>query len=226
MSRDVSRLLRLLPATVLGCALIAVSACGSRGPLDADPLPDAAVAVDAGAVDDAAGDATATVDAAPIADAGREGGSIIGCGTCLVDECSQGIIQCAQDAACRQIFQCVVTDCLAGGGSPSPACLFGCADGDIAGALKIFEIFKCVTGTCGTDCGPLLGGLLGGGGGGGGTPDAGKTDAGPGKVPPPPPGGGAGGIGAAPVAASKRPLPPIAQAFSRWPELCEPLTRP
>ena len=87
-----------------------------------------------------------------------------------------------QDAACQKTLQCVVTTCLAGGGTPSPACLFTCASGDLQGALKIFTIFQCVTGQCGADCNALLSGLLGGlggggGGGGGGGKDAGKKDA-------------------------------------------------
>lgn len=208
-----ARLLRgtLLRGAVLRGALgvsafagvgVVVAACGSRGPLDADGPLDAATAADVANVEVATDATPAEPDAAPVVDAGREGGSILGCGTCLVGQCSQGILACVQDPACQKTFQCVVTKCLAGGGSPNPACLFTCASGDTKGALKIFQIFQCVTSTCGTDCNPVLSGLLGGLGGLGGG------------------GGGGGGGGPKKVA---EPLPPFAQAVSlHWPELCAP----
>ncbi len=190
-------------------ALLALvsGACGSRGPLDADPPPDAASPADTGVADDATAEATADVTA-PV-DAGREsGGTILDCGTCLFGKCSNSILKCVQDTACRTTFQCVITTCLGGGGTPSPACLFGCAGGDLKGTLAIVDIFTCVTGTCGSDCNSLLASLLGGLGGGSssgssGKVDAGKTDAGD---------------------AGKKPIPMIAKAFaSHWPELCGPL---
>lgn len=191
----------------LALALVTMGACGSRGPLDADPPPDAGTP-DSGVVDDAAPDVGPPDTAAPI-DAGREsGGTILECGSCLFSECSDKVLACVQDTKCRTIFQCVVTDCLAGGGSPSPACMLGCANGDISGGLKILAIFTCVTGTCGPDCGSLLGGLLGGLGGGGGSSGGGSSGAAP-------PAGDAG--------KSARSLPPIVKAFSHWPELCGPL---
>lgn len=186
------------PLLLAGAAFVV--ACGSRGPLDDDGPLDAGGAADVVVTVDAPADTSPPVpDATPPVDAGREGGSILGCGTCLVTECSQGILECVQDSKCQATFQCVITDCLASGGTPSPACLFNCASGDVQGALKIFEIFQCVTGTCGTDCNPLLTGLLGGLGGLGG-------------------GGGGGG--------GKRPLPPFAKALSAWPQLCGPLEDP
>ena len=145
-----------VPLLVL--ASLCIAACGARGPLDDGPLN--AGTADAAPVEvvDAA---PAVPEAAPPVDAGPQGGSIIACGSCLVGKCSQGILQCVQDTACRATFQCVVTDCLSSG-SPDPACLFKCASGDAKGALKIFTIFQCVTATCGGDCGSVLSGLLGG----------------------------------------------------------------
>lgn len=181
-------------------ALASTGACGSRGPLDGDPPPDAGTPDTTPVLVDAAPDVGPDTSA-PV-DAGREsGGSILECGTCLFGECSDGILACVQDAACRAIFQCVITDCFAGGGSPNPACMLKCANGDLTAGLKILQIFTCVTGTCGDDCGSLLGGLLGGLGGGGGSSSGGTTDAGK----------------------KAKALPPIAKAFSRWPELCGPL---
>lgn len=195
--------LRPIVCAGLALALVTMGACGSRGPLDSDPPPDAGTP-ETSVVEDAAPDVNQP-EAAPV-DAGREsGGTILECGSCLFSECSDSVLACVQDTKCRAIFQCVVTECLAGGGSPSPACMLGCANGDISGGLKILAIFTCVTGTCGPDCGGLLGGLLGGLGGGGGGSSSGGT--------PPPTDAGK----------SARSLPPIAKAFSRWPELCGPL---
>ncbi len=146
-------------AFVLGAAGLA-SACGSRGPLDDDArlstLSDASVPLD-GAPD----------RLAPSADAQAEGGSIIGCGTCLVTQCARGVAKCVQDATCRTTLQCAATSCLGGASGPSPACLFKCASGDVEGALAIVEVVRCVTGTCGTDCNPVVSGGLGRGGLGG-----------------------------------------------------------
>jgi predicted small lipoprotein YifL len=179
-----------LPCSAACLALALVStlgACGSRGPLDADPL-------DAGAPDVAAADVTLAPeppeDPPPVVDAGAEGGSILGCGICVVRECGEKIRECVLSPTCRETFQCVVTECFASGGGFQPACLLQCAAGDPKGALQMLSIFQCVTETCGDDCGPLLDGVLGGGGGGGG-------------------GFGGGGKEAA----------PIARAFSAWPEL-------
>jgi hypothetical protein len=164
-----------------------LAACGSRGPLDADGPLDASTDAAASEVKDAA------PDVAPPSDAGPEGGSIVGCGTCLLTQCSSGLATCALDASCRSTFQCVVTQCLAGGGAPSTSCLASCASGNPQGALQIFQILQCVTGKCGADCTPLLGGALGGLGGiGGGGP----------KPEPPP--------------------HAFIEALSPWPTLCEP----
>jgi hypothetical protein len=162
-----------LPVSLVGAAL--VLACGSRGPLDEDGPLDAGSAADVVTVEP--DDAAPPPDAASV-DAAPEGGSIVGCGTCLVKACSQDIVQCVQEPGCRATFQCVITDCLKSG-APDAACMFTCASGDAKGALQIVQILQCVTGTCGTDCNPVLagalgalGGLGGGGGGGGGRPSS------------------------------------------------------
>lgn len=199
-------------APIVLAASLCVAACGARGPLDDTPL-DAGSAADV-AVVDTADAAPVPPDAAPV-DAAPEGGSIIGCGTCLVGKCSQNILACVQDTACRTTFQCVATTCLSGG-SPDPACLFKCASGDAQGALKIFTIFNCVTSTCGSDCGSVLSGLLGGLGGlGGGGGGGGGTSSSSGAPPPPPP-----PKSEAPARESR---PAIVTVLSQhWPELCSP----
>ena len=190
-----------------------VAACGARGPLDDTGPLDGATTADVVTVDDAADAAPETPDTAapPVKDAAPEAGSIIGCGTCLIGQCSQGILACVQDAACQKTFQCVVTTCLSSG-TPDPACLFKCASGDISGALKIFTIFQCVTGKCGADCNSVLGGLLGGAGGGGG---GGGGGMGGGK------GGGKGGGGGPPPKSEEILMTPFVQAVSLgFPQLC------
>ena len=195
-------------ASVLVAASLCIAACGARGPLDDTPL-DAGTTADVTTVE-LADAAPPAIDAAP-ADAAPEGGSIIACGTCLIGECSKGILGCVQDTACRTTFQCVVTNCLSGG-APDAACLFKCASGDAKGAFKIFTIFQCVTSTCGGDCGSLLSGVLGGLGGGGG----GGGGKGPG-------GGGKGPGGPPPKREALQSTSPFARVISQhWPELCPP----
>jgi hypothetical protein len=193
--------------TLLTASLVA--ACGARGPLDDTGPLDGATTADVGTVDDAttadAAPETPDAPAPPVKDAAPEAGSIIGCGTCLIGQCSQGILACAQDAACAKTFQCVVTTCLSSG-TPDPACLFKCASGDLSGALKLFTIFQCVTGKCGADCNSVLGGLLGGGGGGGGV---GGGGGGGGKG-----GGGKGGGGGPPPKSEATLMTPFGQAVS------------
>lgn len=209
--------LRFAGATALAVTSAALAAaCGSRGPLDDDPVVDASVA------DVQSADVTVDVEPPPDAskppvDAGRESGTIIDCGVCLVGECSPAILACIQSPGCINAFQCVVTDCLAGGGGGggaggvNPLCLFKCAQGDPQGALQVLQIFQCVTGQCGDDCSSVLGGLLGGGlpGGGGGFPGGGtKKDA------------GAKDAGQKLMSPAQQ---QFARAFSAWPELCGPL---
>jgi hypothetical protein len=183
----------------IACGVALSTACGSRGPLDDDGPLDSGSAADVATVD--AVDASPPAPDAEPGDAAPEGGSILDCGVCLVGQCADGILACVQDPACQQTFQCVIGTCLAGGGSPDLQCLLSCASGDTQGALKIFQIFQCVTSTCGSDCNELLGGLLGGLGGGG---------------------GGGGGAKAGPRPAKS--MNPFAQVISRhWPALCGPL---
>ncbi|MBL8606692.1 MAG: hypothetical protein JNL38_05200 [Myxococcales bacterium] len=200
---------------VLG-GLRAVAGCGSRGPLDTDPLvqPATGDASDA-ATSDAAEDSSArdaSTDRAAPRDARAEAGPL-DCPVCLLQDCGTKILECVQDAGCRDTLQCVLGTCLQGGGLDA-ACAFGCAKGDPGGALKVLQVFQCVTQTCGPDCSDLLGLITGGAGGGGG--------GGGGPPPPPPP----------PVVdAGKKPAPPpaapeiararavIDAAFSPWPEL-------
>lgn len=201
-----SSVLRLSVGLALAApALAAAPACGSRGPLDDTPIDAGAAAADVAVADV---EAEAAPDATPDApvDAGREAG-ILACGGCLVQECSEDIRKCVESPSCRATFQCVLTDCLAGGGL-DPQCLVGCAAGDPSGAIRIFQIFQCVTETCGPECGPLLSGLLGGLGGGGG---GGGGGAGPGPGP-----GGKQDAGGKKNAA-------FAKAFSAWPELVSPV---
>jgi hypothetical protein len=204
--------IRIAWATALAitCSVFA-PACGSRGPLDDEGIPDAAAA-DVAAADVSVPD---PVDATP-ADAGREAAPTpIDCGICLLGQCSQDIIACIASPGCREAFQCVITDCAGlggggggGGGGFDPVCLFKCASSDPAGALQVLQIFQCVTGQCGEDCGALLGGLLGGGLGGGGFPGGGSS------------GGGSSGGGGKQYTPAQR---QFAKAFSRWPELCGPI---
>jgi predicted small lipoprotein YifL len=189
---------------LLLAAGLGIAACGARGPLDDTPL-DAGTTADVAVAEPI--DAAPQPDAAPPFDAAPEGGSILGCGTCLVGKCSQGILACVQDTVCRTTFQCVATTCLSGG-APDAACLFKCASGDVQGALKIFTIFQCVTATCGGDCGSVLSGLLGGLGGLGG------GGAGGGGAPPPPP------KREARVLQSKPAFVTVIE--QHWPELCPP----
>jgi hypothetical protein len=206
MSRTHTRLASASFVASLFGVVAVVAACGARGPLDDDGPLDGASNADVGAVDAAVADTSPETPDAPIGpvDAAPEGGSIIGCGTCLVGQCSQGILACVQDPGCQKTLQCVVTTCLSSG-TPDPTCLFTCASGDVQGALKIFNIFTCVTGKCGADCNPLLTGVLGGLGGVGG--------GGSGGGPPPPP------------KSPARTMSPFAEAMSRqWPQLCAPIS--
>lgn len=164
--------MRAVHVAVVGSVVGIVVACGGRGPLD-----DAVVVQSADAsVSDAPEDvAPPVVDASPEAapietpvDAGQEGG-IIQCGSCVIQQCGQTLLACVQDTSCRDIFQCVITTC-AGSGGLDPKCLFGCASGDLGGLAQVFEVYQCLTATCGGACGDVLSGGLGGLGGSDGGP--------------------------------------------------------
>lgn len=187
-------------SVLLGATALAVvfSACGSRGPLDADPPREDDAAVDVEAPD-ASSEATtrdATADA-PV-DARRDA-SILGCGICVVQDCQAPITACIQSAPCQRAFQCVLTTCLAGGGGLDTGCLLQCGAQDLQGALQILAVFQCLTGTCGDVCGELLGGIPGLPGGGGGGPPPPRPDAG-----------------------RARARTPLEEVFSAWPELVSP----
>jgi predicted small lipoprotein YifL len=200
-------------------ALVAIAACGSRGPLDVDgPLVVATEAGEASVGQEGGpspGDGAAD-QVSPPKDAGKEGGSIIDCPVCLLQDCGQKIFACIQTPACAGTLQCVLQTCLTGG-SLNPVCAFNCAQGDPAGALQVLQVFQCVTQTCGDDCGALLGLLTGGGGG----------------KPPPPVDAGkkpdAAKLGPDPIEPDPAELSPearraiIRHAFSPWPELTSKL---
>ncbi len=169
---------------------------------DTGPLDDAPIVVD---------DTSVTVDsttpptdsARPPSDTGinvfevfpiPDSGPIGVCATCVANNCSSSVNSCVNDSNCLKGLACSVTKCLAGGGADGGggggggiggfdfACLTGCFGGDIAGLLNAVSAFTCVTGSCGTPCGGLLGGLggaipglpggAGGAGSGGATPGA------------------------------------------------------
>jgi hypothetical protein len=166
-------------------------ACGSRGPLDVDIIqlaPD----TDAGAtpVVDSGQDATVVVDAGPkpVADTGpsvdanppREAG-VVNCGLCVAQSCGSDIVTCVTDQECLGTLQCVATKCLGGGGSPDPSCFLTCGSGK--GLVQILRIFRCITDTCGPECGDILGGLGGLGGFPGGNRIGESRPSGPGSAP-------------------------------------------
>ncbi|HEY6461845.1 MAG TPA: hypothetical protein VIY73_16885 [Polyangiaceae bacterium] len=167
---------RLAPAALVAGLLVA---CGARGPLDitvieqgpADADVDAP-GVDAGIDASETGTGDGSLDAADAPDEGApgfDGGPIVNCGSCVIQNCGSQLLTCIQSTTCRTALQCVVTTCLSGG-TPDPTCVLGCANGDATALGDLVGAFECVIGTCGAQCTSVLGGLggLGGGGGGGG----------------------------------------------------------
>ncbi|AKV00937.1 hypothetical protein AKJ09_07600 [Labilithrix luteola] len=198
------------PVLVLMGASATVTACGARGPLEADPPVDAAVA-------DAATADVETVQPTP-ADAGQKEPSLLACGDCLASQCSSSILACIQAPACRDSFLCVAQDCLSSG-SFDLGCMTKCASGDTSGLFQMLDIYQCVTSTCGPDCGTFLQGALGALGGGNGNGngngknrDAGARDASSAS-------GGHDDQEERASAAQDRSTSRILGAFSRWPEL-------
>lgn len=158
---------------LLAAGASVLASCGSRGPLEDDlafapsdaatdtpvsPVPDAA------ALEDAETDATTPPRDAG-RDAAREAGpveTVLQCVGCVADTCGEPLVGCLQSAPCRDVVQCVVTTCLAGGGGPDPVCLFGCAAGsDPASLQQAVGVFQCVAGTCGASCSSAVGVVLG-----------------------------------------------------------------
>lgn len=192
----------LAPLVGLGCL-------GRTGLYLDDPGADGAVIIgdDTGAQDDVpviVDDTSVSVDSAkppPPVDSGRpppgdtginifevfpipDSGPIGVCATCVANHCAASVNACVNDSNCIKGLACSVQKCLGGGGGFDFACLSGCFGGDLTGLLNAVSAFTCVTGTCGTDCGGLLGGLggaipglpgAGGGGGAGGPGGAGGT---------------------------------------------------
>ncbi len=143
-------------------SLLGVAACGSRGPLLDDPVGGR---VDASA-DDAAADAAqgdaADADASP-ADAATEAAPTpLQCGQCIFQQCGSKLQTCLTDPPCQQILQCVTQKCLLGGSGLDPQCLQQCAGNDLSALAEAFAAVQCITGKCGSDCLPFLGGLGGG----------------------------------------------------------------
>lgn len=107
-----------------------------------------------------------------------DSGPIGECMSCLQGECGTEINACYNDPVCIAGTQCVVTDCLLGGGGGGAGgsggaggqidfmCVLGCFNNDLGSAMAAISMFSCITQTCGDNCG--LGGLAGGGGAGGG----------------------------------------------------------
>jgi hypothetical protein len=178
---------RALLLVLVAFFLAAVTgACGSRGPLDDDII----LITDSGAADVAIVDANVP-DVTPIVDAGKPvvdaGTGLIQCGTCVAQTCGTDVTTCLTDPSCQTILTCVATTCFAlgggggeggggGGGGLNPSCLLTCTGSGGAGVGEALGIFQCITGSCGSPCGGLLGGL--GGLGGGGIPDPAPPSAG------------------------------------------------
>jgi predicted small lipoprotein YifL len=154
----------LAPIFAVAFGVIAVAACGSRGPLDLDV---GAVDVDASATVDAS---DANVDAIAVdapedqaVETGPDGNPLVNCGQCLAQMCGQQILACLTDTTCRTTLQCVAQMCLGGGGGGlDPQCALSCAGGDPGKLGGLLALFTCVTQKCGPDCTSALGGLGGG----------------------------------------------------------------
>ena len=202
MRREPSSLPRLVAGLVFAgaAATAALGGCGSRGPLDEAT----SVTLDAAPEAEAIVDATVEETDALTPDAARRDAGPVACGLCVIGSCGDMLLSCIQSEGCRGVFQCVATECLAGGGGVNPLCLFQCAGDDPAGALAVLSVFQCVTGQCGDVCSSLLGGLGGLPGGGGGGVGGGGGGG----------GGGGDGLPAAPEA--------FRELFSPWPELLTP----
>jgi hypothetical protein len=156
-----------------------LGACGSRGPLDDEIILVTDSGVVEASIDSAVPDSAVADSAPPVVDAGT---GLIQCGTCVAQQCGTDVTTCITDPSCQSILTCVATTCFnlgglgggeggggGGGGGLNPSCLLGCTGGGGSGVGEALGIFQCITGSCGNECGGLLGGL--GGLGGGGFPD-------------------------------------------------------
>ncbi len=160
-------------------------ACGVRSPLDyggdGPDDSDGSIDTDASDLDVDQLDDGATDSSRDARSDARDGGvvgvdtgiPILNCGLCLTGTCQAPLVGCLTNQGCRDILSCAATKCLGGGGTPDPACLLSCANGNIGGGLLAIQAFTCVAGQCGSSCLSALGGLgggLGGQGGDGGSP--------------------------------------------------------
>ena len=169
-------------ALVLVCA-----ACGARSPLDFDVIevvesPDGAVispgqVIDSGSPGDDSGTGSSSGGSSSGGSSsggilGGEDGGIIACGACVTTQCASSIEACLADTTCATSLECILTTCLAGGGTGGSSsssgggglsCIETCGGG-LSGLTDLLPILECIAGTCGSDCGSLLGGLGGLGG--------------------------------------------------------------
>lgn len=155
-------------------------------PDDGSVLPDGVVVDDSAApVDTGTPRPDARPDAAPdgwidIFDAIPfpipDTGPIGACASCVADKCRNQVNTCVNDPACLQGLGCVVQSCLGSGGGFDLACLQGCFNGNFTTMLNAINAFSCVTGTCGSACGGLLGGIPGLPGAGGFLPLRASTE--------------------------------------------------
>lgn len=169
--------------TPVGLALAiagVVCACGARGPLDIIVVEEGArdASVDGRDVEassdaqdarvDGESDALADViDAMPDVSMGFDGGPLLNCGSCLVQNCSNQLITCVTSTGCTMALQCVTGMCLQGG-TPNFQCIQGCTGGNATTQQQLLGVLGCVIGNCGMQCTGALAGLGGGGGGGAG----------------------------------------------------------
>lgn len=176
-SSDTNTRARTTRAWAATCALLmmvtaAAPACGARGPLEDDPT-DAGPSItntdsstepgpDGNGGDDLDGSTDTPDGHSP--NGGKDGGKDSGatgpqgfleCGTCLANQCGTSFQACLQSTACQQTLQCVATKCMQGG-QPDLGCAATCSKGDTATMLQLFQLFQCVTDTCGSTCSSSL----------------------------------------------------------------------
>jgi len=146
----------------------ALVACGARGPLEDVVIVQAGATADAGASAADASMPQQDIDTGAPTGPGQifaDAGGLLGCGACVTTQCGMQIQMCLQDPACTAALQCIATTCLgvlggdsgagsSGGGGAN--CFLQCAS---SGLGNLVPILTCITGTCGADCGSLLGGL-------------------------------------------------------------------
>jgi predicted small lipoprotein YifL len=169
-------------------SLVLVStACGARGPLNFEVI-EVVASADGSAPTTSTGPGDDSGSPANGSDSGSSSGSssggsssggllggadggIIACGSCVTTQCASSIEACVADTTCATSLECIFTTCLGGlgggGGSGSSggglSCITTCGGG-LSGLSNLLPILECIGGTCGSDCGSLLGGLGGLGG--------------------------------------------------------------